>query len=89
MEGVYMEGVPHSVTIEDCKKITATAIDSVDGFSSTQIILSFSGGRIIISGSGLKIINFSRSGGSFAATGTVNGIRYAGKAVNLKQRLFK
>ena len=45
-------GTPHSLGIEQCKKITATAIESVDGFSDKQILLSYSGGRIIVLGSG-------------------------------------
>ncbi|MCD7729737.1 MAG: hypothetical protein LUI60_07510 [Clostridia bacterium] len=84
-----MEAVPHSVTVEDCKKVSATAIDSVDGFSPSQIILSFSGGRIIIAGAGLKIVNFSKASGNFAAVGTVNGVKYASKGVKLSQKIFK
>lgn len=60
-----MEGVVHTVTIEDCKKISATAIDSVDAFSSAQIVLSYSGGRITVAGSGLKIVAFSKQSGAF------------------------
>ena len=83
-----MEGVVHTVTIEDCKKISATAIDSVDAFSSAQIVLSYSGGRITVAGSGLKIV-FSKQSGAFCASGTVTGIKYSGKAVKLTQKLFK
>ena len=54
-----MEGAVHSVTIEDCKKISATAIESVDAFSSSQIVLSYAGGRTTVTGRGLKIVAFS------------------------------
>lgn len=84
-----MEGAVHSVTIEDCKKISATAIESVDAFSSSQIVLSYAGGRITVAGSGLKIVAFSKGSGAFAATGTVTGVKYASKAVKLSQRLFR
>ena len=84
-----VEGVVHTVTIEDCKKISATAIDSVDAFSSAQIVLSYSGGRITVAGSGLKIVAFSKQSGAFCASGTVTGIKYLGKAVKLTQKLFK
>ncbi|MCD8373419.1 MAG: hypothetical protein LUD27_09000 [Clostridia bacterium] len=84
-----MEAASHSVTVEDCKKISATAIDSVDGFSPSQITLSYSGGRIIIAGGGLKIVNFSKARGNFMDTGTINGVKYAAKGVNFKQKLFK
>ena len=78
----------HSVTIEQCKRITATAIDSVDSFSDKQIILSYSGGRIVVAGSGMKIVNFSKSGGGFSATGEITSVRYLAKGVGFK-RLFK
>ena len=85
-----MENVtPPSLGIEQCKKITASAIDSVDAFSDKQIMLSYSGGRIVISGNGMKIINFSKTSGSFAATGEIISVRYTGKGIGLKSRLFK
>ena len=78
----------HSVTIEQCKRITATAIDSVDSFSDKQIILSYSGGRIAVAGSGMKIVAFSKSGGNFAATGEITSVRYLSKGI-IKGKLFK
>ena len=82
-------GTPHSLGIEQCKKITATAIESVDGFSDKQILLSYSGGKIIVLGSGMKIVNFSKTSGAFAATGDIVSVRYAAKGVGFKSRLFK
>ena len=84
-----MEGVIHTITIEDCKKFSATAIDSVDAFSSTQIVLSYSGGRITVTGSGLKIVAFSKGSGAFAATGTVASVKYSAKGLKFAQKLFK
>ena len=78
----------HSITIEQCKRVTATAIDSVDSFSDKQIVLSFSGGRIAVAGSGMKIVAFSKSGGNFAATGDITSVRYLSKGQGLK-KLFK
>ena len=84
-----MENTPHSINIEQCKRITATAIDSVDAFSDKQIILSYGGGRIAVSGSGMKIINFSKTSGAFAATGDISAVRYMAKGLSLKGKLFK
>lgn len=80
--------VPHAVNLEQRRKITATSIDSVDSFSDRQIILSFSGGRIIIGGSGLKITAFSSSNGNFCAVGEIQSLRYVGKALSLTKKLF-
>ena len=79
----------HNLSVEQCKRVTATAVTEVDAFSDKQIILSYSGGRIVVTGSGMKIINFSKTSGSFCATGEINGVRYVNKSSSLKQKLFK
>lgn len=79
----------HNLSVESCKKITATQIASVDSFSDRQLVLSFAGGRIVVVGSGMKIINFSKSSGAFAATGNIASVRYVAKGGSLKQKLFK
>lgn len=82
-----MEG--QNITIESCKRVTATEITSVDSFSDKQIILSYANGRIVVQGSGMKIVNFSKSTGAFSATGNVVSARYVQKGSSLKQRFFK
>lgn len=81
--------VPHSLNIEQCKRISATAIDSVDAFSDKQIVLSYPSGKIIVTGSGMKIVNFSKTSGSFAAAGEIISVRYAAKGTGLRQKLFR
>lgn len=88
MGEVMEEG--HNLTVEQCKKVSATAITAVDAFSAQQIVLSYSGGRIIVSGSSMKIVNFSKTSGAFCAVGEINGVRYTGgKGGSLRQKLFK
>ncbi len=84
-----MENAVHSLTVEDCKRVTASAIESVDAFTPSQIILSFAGGRITVQGSGLKIVGFSKGSGAFSAVGTINGVKYSAKGAKLTQKLFK
>lgn len=84
-----MESQGQNITIESCKRVTATEITSIDSFSDKQIVLSYANGRIVVQGSGMKIVNFSKSTGAFSATGTIYGARYLQKGVGLKQRLFK
>lgn len=79
----------HSLSIEQCKRVSATQISSVDSFSDKQIVLGYAGGRIIVNGSGMKIINFSKTSGAFSATGEITAVRYTKKGGSLKQRLFK
>lgn len=84
-----MEVQPHTLNIEQCKKLSATGIDSVDAFSDKQIILSYPAGKIVVSGSGMKIAGFSKSSGSFSANGEITSVRYTGRGLGLKGRLFK
>lgn len=79
----------HNLSVEQCKRITASAISSVDAFSDKQIILSYSGGRILVSGSGMKIVNFSKTSGAFSATGEIACVKYMQKGSSLRQKLFK
>ena len=79
----------HNLTVENCKRVTATEITSVDSFSDKQIVLSYSGGRIVIQGSGMKIIGFSKSTGAFSAAGDIISARYMQKNSSLKQKLFR
>ena len=79
----------HNLSIEQCKKITATQITSVDSFSDKQIILSYAGGRIAVTGNNMKITNFSKTSGLFSAVGEISGAKYMQKGGSLRQKLFK
>ncbi len=79
----------HNLSVEQCKRISATAVSGVDSFSVKQIVLSYSGGRILVTGSGMKIVNFSKTSGLFSATGEINGVKYMQKGGSLRQKLFR
>lgn len=79
----------HILTIENCKRVTATAITGVDSFSPTQLVLSYAQGRIVVGGSDMKIVNFSKSTGAFAATGAITQAKYLQKSQSLRKRLFR
>lgn len=78
-----------TVFIEQQKKITMTNVESVDSFSTQQITLTVEGGRAIIAGDSLKIVNFSKTNGNFAAEGKITGLKYLGKRDKLAKRLFR
>ena len=85
-----MEGnSEQTVLIEDQKKVTLSAVDSVDAFTAQQISLTLSGGgKAVVAGEGLKIVNFSKSNGNFTAVGKITGLRFADKRQNITKRLF-
>ncbi len=79
----------HNISVEQCKRVTATQIESVDSFSAAQIVLSYANGRIVVSGGGMKIVNFSKTSGTFAAAGNITGVRYVPKGGSIRQKLFR
>lgn len=83
-----MQEFSHSLTIEQRKNLTASGVESVKAFSETRIELELSGSktRLSITGTGLKISGFSKSNGTFSATGTVESVRYGG---GWKSRLLR
>ena len=84
-----MEEKTQTVTIEQQKKITMTSVESVDSFSTQQITLTVEGGRAVITGDAIKIVNFSKTNGNFAAEGKISGLKYLGKRDKLAKRLFR
>ena len=82
------QGAKHTLSIEQRKFLTVSAVESVVAFSEVKIVLSLIGGdRLSVIGSGLKITGFSKSSGSFTAEGTLTGVQYGGK--NFAARIFK
>ena len=83
-----MQETKHTVTIEQKKFLTVSAVESVVAFSEVKITLSLIGGeKMFVAGSGLKITTFSKSNGTFTAEGSVTGVSYGGKSFTA--RLFK
>jgi hypothetical protein len=82
-----MQEILHSLSIEQQKNISVSGVESVTAFSETRISLLLNGGgRLYVEGTGLKITGFSKTGGTFTATGSVSGVRYGGKGL---KGLFK
>ena len=82
------ENHQHSICIEQRKNITVTGVESVSAFSEVKIVLMLlHGDKLQVIGSGLKIIGFSKTNGTFTAEGTVSGVSYGGKS--FAARLFK
>ncbi|HIY78456.1 MAG TPA: hypothetical protein H9728_05365 [Candidatus Borkfalkia excrementavium] len=82
------EARTETALIEQQKKVTMTGVAAVDSFTPQQINITLDSGRAVITGEGLKIVNFSKSAGNFSAVGKVTGIRFSGKKEKLSKRLF-
>lgn len=89
MENQTQTAGEHSLSIENTKRISATGIEGVKGFSPTQFTLLYAGGSITVGGSDLKITAFSKQTGAFAASGSITSVKYLASAAGIKNRLFK
>jgi len=82
------ETTTHSVSIEQRKTISVSGVESVVAFSESKITLSLIGGeKLHCSGAELKITGFSKTSGTFAASGKIFGVSYGGKG--FASKIFK
>lgn len=84
-----MQNATHSISIENTKQLTATAIEGVRDFSPSQFTLLYQGGKIVVSGSDMKITSFSKETGGFSATGSFSSVRYISAGEGLRKKIFR
>ena len=78
----------HKLTIDNLRSVSLTEVDGVLAFNENKITLLLQGGiRVCVTGNALKIVGFSKTDGTFLATGEVAGVQYGGKS--FVQKLFK
>lgn len=79
----------HSVNMSDRKKAVMTGVVKVDGATDTEIELTTALGRLIVTGTELKIAKFDDTDGNLTLTGNIDGIKYAVTKPPLLKRIFK
>lgn len=75
-----------NITIEGQRSIKVSGVTAVNGFSSVQITLTLVKTKMVITGSDLKISDFSKESGLFSAVGEIGGIKFSGGG---KLKIFK
>ncbi len=80
---------PHSVQMTDRTKAVMTGVVRVDSSGATQIDLMTSLGKLVITGTELKIDKFDVNSGDLEFSGHINGIKYADAKQPLLKRIFK
>ena len=86
------ESVPHSVTLENRRRLTVSGVDSVESFDEGSIVMSTSEGVLVITGSGLHIEKLSLDGGDLRVEGAVDSLTYeeeADRREGFFSRLFR
>lgn len=77
------------LTLDGRKKLSMTAVESVNSFSQTSLKLTVSGKTVLILGENIKIDSYNKATGSFNATGIFNEIKYSYKKQPLIKKIFK
>lgn len=80
---------PHSLMLENRKKLVMAGIVSVESFNEKEVFLKLSDGMLSITGTGLNIEKLNVEDGNLTVFGEINGIRYNVKKTNLLGKIFK
>lgn len=92
------EGKGQTLTIEQQKRLTASGVLSVDGFSLQQINATLQaaapnsakgGTKLQILGENLKILSFSKTTGTLSIDGHIHTVKYAQKKQPFIKRMFR
>lgn len=79
----------HSVNMTDRNKAAMTGVAKVEGATETEIELFTALGRLVVTGTELKIAKFDESDGNLTITGKIDCIKYAVVKPPLIKRIFK
>ncbi len=79
----------HALKIEDNKRLTASGIAEIEGFTDTVVNASLIGGKkLSVCGVGLKITDFRKAEGVLRLEGEITSLKY-GTSKTLVKKLFK
>lgn len=68
--------LPHKVTLNERKELTATGVEEVVSFDEDTVILKTGLGTLVIHGKGLQLKNLSVESGQVLVEGTVSAMIY-------------
>jgi len=71
-----MMQLPHKLTLNERKELTATGVEEVVSFDEDTVILKTQLGTLVIHGKGLQLKNLSVESGQVSVTGTVSAMIY-------------
>jgi sporulation protein YabP len=68
---------PHKVIIDSREKVVITAVEDVDSFNETEVIMLTNRGFITVTGEDLHINKLNLEEGQLVITGTIQSLDYA------------
>lgn len=75
-EKVKMVPKPHSVILDDRKKLSLSGVEDVQSFDETVIVIKTSMGMLIVRGSGLHVGRISLETGDMSVEGQISDLNY-------------
>ena len=83
-------GQPHTVTMEDRKRLSVSGVMEVESFDEQTIVLETAMGRLVIRGAALNISRLSTDQGDVSVQGQIDSMHYEESAPrqSLWARLF-
>lgn len=78
-----------AISVTDRKKASLTGVVKVDGATSAEIVVTTCLGKLVISGSELKISKFDEIDGNLSFTGNIDALKYVQTKPPLLKRIFK
>ena len=90
MEQNSLQPSLHTVSIENQKKICASAVSEIESITSECIKLVLVGGkRVVILGQNLKLGAFSKQNATFWAEGNVFEVKYQSAKTSFIKKILK
>ncbi len=82
------ETVPHSVCLENRKRLVLEGVSEVVGFDDMTVTLNTACGMMVVEGDALHILSLSLETGRVIVDGTVESLRYENKTEKVKRGFF-
>ena len=67
---------PHTLSMEERKKLAISGVSEVESFDEHEIIMETAGGRLVVTGEDLSISRLSTEQGDVSIQGQIAGLDY-------------
>lgn len=84
MDGNHMLHTPHSLILEDRKRLSVSGVQDVDCFDEETVVLYTNMGKLVIHGKNLHVNSLNVDTGDFLLEGDIGSLQYAEKQMGKK-----
>ncbi len=67
---------PYTLMLEERKSAALTGVTDVERFDDTEVVLHTGGGRLTLTGSGMRVSNLQVKEGRLLVEGNISGVQY-------------